>query len=85
MFRLGDLALAERRLEESIEHVQSALAGADWVREGSSSGALVEYDSNWLQRKVVFKSAMRTVVEVQLWKSKKDGHCDVDIMITAKR
>jgi len=86
MFRSPDLALAERRLTEFTAQVQAALPGLDWTKDESLNGALRDYDADWWQRTVVFKNASAVTVEAQLWKSKKDGHHEVDVVVTgAKR
>jgi hypothetical protein len=82
MFRSPDLTVAERRLMEIVVKVQAALPGSDWTKDESSNEALADHGADWWQRKVVFKSSTGAILEAQLWKSKKDGHLDVDVVVT---
>jgi len=81
MFRSPDIAPAERRLTEIIVQVQAALTGSGWTRDESANNALTDYDADWWRRAVVFKNASGVTVEGQLWKSKKDGHHQVDVVV----
>lgn len=82
MFRSADFVDAERKLSELTVQVQTALLGSDWTKDESADRALRDYDADWWQRTVVFKSKSGVTVEVQLWKGKKDGRHDVDVVVT---
>jgi hypothetical protein len=83
MFRSSDIVLAERRLVETIVQVQGALPGSDWTKDESAGQTLMDYDADWSLRKVVFKRSSGTAVEAQLWRRKKDGHYEVDVVVTS--
>jgi hypothetical protein len=65
--------------------VLAALPGLAWTKDESLAGVLKDHGEDWWQRMVVFRNAAEVIVEVQLWKSKKDGHHEVDVVVTGAK